>query len=403
MEKMDFLESSEEMTAMQKAYYQVEAFLSENYQFRRNVLSGKTEVANYSSSGNDANWEPVTKEATNSIVRHAKREGIGGDTSPKQNIEEYIGSDAVPCFDPIREYINQLPEWDGRNHVAELFSRIPGITSEQLSWCSTWMRSMVAHWMGMDTQHGNETVPVLIGPQGCGKSTFAIRILPEHLRLYFLDHINFGNKFDCEMALTHNLLVNIDEFANMGPSQQGKLKQTLSKVKVNGRPIFGRAQEDRVRYASFIATTNEPQPLVDNTGSRRYICLRIRKGMLIDNLSPINHLQLFAQVKHELLQDKIPYWFSNDEVARIQTANLPYLHTDDMEGILRQCYRLPDEGEEGEWLTCRQVADNLSKNHPTLKRSNSTNIRIGQTLRYLGCHSKRDMKGMSYKLVALSA
>ena len=72
----------------------------------------------------------------------------------------------------------------------------------------------MAHWMGMDPLHGNECVPVLIGPQGCGKSTFAVRLLPEHLRQYYLDHINFGNKFDCDMALTHNLIVNIDEFAN---------------------------------------------------------------------------------------------------------------------------------------------------------------------------------------------
>ena len=53
-------------------------------------------------------------------------------------------------------------------------------------------------------------------------------VLPDHLRQYFLDHINFANKFDSEMALTHNLFVNIDEFANMGPSQQGKLKQDIA-------------------------------------------------------------------------------------------------------------------------------------------------------------------------------
>ncbi|NAW49658.1 helicase, partial [Salmonella sp. gx-f5] len=90
-----------------------------------------------------------------------------------------------------------------------------------------------------------------------------------------LDHINFANKFDSEMALTHNLFVNIDEFANMGPSQQGKLKQMLSKVKVNGRPIFGKSQDDRPRYASFLATTNDEHPLCDPTGSRRYLCLRV--------------------------------------------------------------------------------------------------------------------------------
>ena len=34
---------------------------------------------------------------------------------------------------------------------------------------------------------------------------------------FFNNRINFANKFDSEMALTHNLYVNIDEFANMGP------------------------------------------------------------------------------------------------------------------------------------------------------------------------------------------
>jgi len=251
--------------------------------------------------------------------------------------------------------------------------------------------------------HGNECVPVLIGAQGCGKSTFAVRLLPEHLRPYYLDHINFGNKFDTEMALTHNLLVNIDEFANMGPSQQGKLKQTLSKVRVNGRPIFGRSQEDRVRYASFLATTNDLHPLCDVTGSRRFLCLQIRKGMLIDNTTPINHAQLYAQVLHELREEKVPYWFSNDEVARIQAANLPYLRSDDMEGILHQCFRLPDQEEEGEWLTCKQVSEALLKVYPMMRRGNATNIRIGQTLKYLGCESKRIKTGMLYKLMKTAA
>ena len=40
------------------------------------------------------------------------------------------------------------------------------------------------------------------------------------------------------------------------PSQHASLKQTLNKGKVNGRPIHGASQEDRPRYASFVATTN---------------------------------------------------------------------------------------------------------------------------------------------------
>ena len=119
------------------------------------------------------------------------------------------------------------------------------------------------------------------------------------------------------MALSNNLIVNLDELDAIRPSQHAALKQTLSKSKVNGRPIFGKAQEDRLRFASFVATTNNPHPLTDATGSRRYICLSIPQGQMIDNDGEIDYEQLYAQVLYELRVAKVPYWFNNAEVARI--------------------------------------------------------------------------------------
>ena len=390
-------ESSFEMTETAGLVFLVESFLEENFQFRRNLLMGKTEVR---CNGCDQ-WLPLTAETLNSIVRKAKKEGIGENKSPKQDIEEYVNSDAVPDYDPIAEWISRLPAWDGKNHVADLFSRIPGLTSEQLAFLSTWFRSAVAHWMQMDSVHGNECVPVLIGEQGCGKTTFAVRLLPEELRCYFLDHINFTNKFDADMALTHNLIVNIDELANMGVSQQGRLKQTLSKRKVNGRPIFGRSQEDRRRYASFIATTNDEHPLCDQTGSRRYLCIKIPRGKLIDNSSSIDYEQLYAQLYYELTVGNTPYWFNIDETKRIQELNLPFFRTDDMETMIGNCFRLPLQGEEGQWVNSKTILDTLKTLYPSLQTSNSTKIKIGQTLKCMGCTSKRLTQGQKYHLVPL--
>ena len=438
-EKRNFKSSM--MTGNQLAIYQVESFLEESYLFRRNVLNGKTEFIcikpvkeleeeepeNSEAKENSEikeisgekelekkevtqkkeenpekkTWQVLTAEAFNSIVRRAKKLGIGEQKSPRQDIEEYIKSDAVPVFDPIREYMNKLPKWDGKNHVAALFGRIPGLTSEQLAWCATWFRSAVAHWLQMDMLHGNETVPVIIGQQGCGKSTFAVRLLPEELRQYFLDHINFANKFDSEMALTHNLFVNIDEFANMGPSQQGKLKQMLSKVKVNGRPIFGKCQDDRPRYASFLATTNDEHPLCDPTGSRRYLCLRVPDGEFIDNNSAINYDQLYAQVMYEICHKKTPYWFTNAEVDRIQKCNLPFFKVDDFESMLKSCFRVPEDNETGEWLICSDVFEVLHERFPMLISNLSTKIRIGQSLKLLGCKMKHTKKGQAYLLVRI--
>ncbi len=392
----------ENIDQMQEAVLEIETFLKENYEFRRNLLSGKTEMSKVGDGDKPAQWSILTAEALNSIVRRAKLEGIGG-KSPRTNIEEFIGSDAIPNFDPIIDYLEHLPSWDGENHVANLFNRIPGLTSEQLSWCSTWLRSAVAHWLGMDTLHGNESVPLLIGTQGCGKSTFAVRLLPQELRAYFLDHINFGNKFDCEMALTHNLFVNIDEFANMGPSQQGKLKQTLSKVKVNGRPIFGKSQDDRRRYASFLATTNDERPLCDATGSRRYICLQVPKDKLIDNGSPINYEQLYAQVIYEIREQQTPYWFSNDEVQRIQQVNIPFFKEDDMEGMIKRFYRLPEEGEEARWVLSVDVFETLQQKYPHLQRNQATRVKLGNALKFMGCSSQHGRKGQMYQLIPKKA
>ena len=123
------------------------------------------------------------------------------------------------------------------------------------------------------------------------------------------------------------------------------MKQTLSKSKVNGRPIYGASQEDRARYASFTATTNNPHPLTDATGSRRYICLTIPEGQYIDNTGDINYDQLYAQVLHELREQKAPYWFNNDEVARIQQLNQDYMLKKDMTEMVEACFRKPSRDE----------------------------------------------------------
>ena len=263
--KENFIVNGEAMTASQENVLVVEQFLTENYMFRRNILNGKVEFAK-KVEGEEAEpaYRPLTQEALNSIVLRALREEIT-EGNPKADIQMYVNSEEVPQYNPIGDFLDHLPAWDGENHVARLFSRLPGITTEQAGFLAIWLRSTVAHWLQMDELHGNECVPVLIGAQGCGKTTFLRRLLPQHLRQYYLDHLNLSNKFDKEMALTNNLLVNLDELDAIRPSQHASLKQTLSKSKVNGRPIYGAAQEDRPRFASFVATTNNPHPLTDAT------------------------------------------------------------------------------------------------------------------------------------------
>ena len=379
----ELLVNGEAMNASLEGMLAVEQFLVENYLFRRNILNGKTEFATQKDGIQTSDYRPLTQEALNSIILRAKRLEIS-EGNPKSDIVEYIHSEEVPSFNPIEEFLNALPAWDGQNHVAELFGRLPGVSSEQLSFLSVWLRSTVAHWLQMDTLHGNECVPTLIGSQGCGKTTFLRRLLPHHLRQYYLDHLNLSNKFDKEMALTNNLLVNLDELDAIRPSQHAALKQTLSKSKVNGRPIFGCAQEDRPRFASFVATTNNPHPLTDATGSRRYICIQIPQGQYIDNVGDINYEQLYAQVLYELREQKAPYWFNNEEVARIQEMNIEFAEKKDLAEIVVACFHKPKENEASKTMNCNQLLQIIQTEYPSLPMNRSTKIHLGRALKELG-------------------
>ena len=381
----------------------IEVFLDEHYAFRHNVLNGKTEFAKRAEDGSVEEYRVLTQKALNSIVIQAKREDVFEEGGSKSDIQEYINSEEVESYDPIKDYLNGLPQWDGKNHVAKLFSRLPGISSEQLNFLTIWMRSTVAHWLQLDTEHGNECVPTLIGAQGCGKTTFLRRLLPQHLREYYLDHLNLSNKFDKEMALSNNLLVNLDELEAIRPSQHAQLKQTLSKSKVNGRPIYGASQEDRPRYASFVATTNNPHPLTDPTGSRRYICLTIPEGQFIDNAGDIDYEQLYAQVMHELQEDEAPYWFHNDEVARIQQLNQEYMEVKDMAELVEICFRKPNEGEQAKPMSGKEMLKVIQGKYPSLEINHSAKMQLSTAMKELGYESKEVHHSAQYYAIPLAA
>ena len=407
--------------ASQQGTLAIELFLMEKYRFRRNILNGKVEFAilpkavqtaggntvglsdslSCASSEADLVFRTLTPAALNSIIIRAKREEVLEKGSPKSEIKDYVESEEVPEFNPIQVFLDGLPVWDGQNHIARVFSRIPGLSSEQLNYLTIWLRSAIAHWMLMDMLHGNECVPTLIGQQGCGKTVFVRRLLPPHLREFFLGHLNLSNKFDKEMALTNNLLVNLDELDAISHGQQASLKQTLSVNKVNSRPIFGRAQEDRPRFASFVATTNNRHPLQDSTGSRRYICIQIPDGQMIDNTGEIDYGQLYAQVVYELQELKAPYWFNNEEVARIQQLNQEYMEQKDIAEIIMACFRKPKEDEVVKTMNSTEMLKIIQREYPSVKNTHGTKVSIGTAMKELGFEHKEHSHVAYYKAVPL--
>jgi predicted P-loop ATPase len=186
------------------------------------------------------------------------------------------------------------------------------------------------------------------------------------------------------------------------PSQQAELKQMLSKVRVNGRPIYGREQSDRLRFASFVATTNNRHPLRDRTGSRRFICIEIPRGQEIDNSVEIDYEQLYAQVLAELERGE-RYWFTTEETRAIQRHNIRYQHTLDIETMVETCFRQPDEGEFVRPLTSSEMLEIIAHDYPAVQDNKNTCVRLGMALQRLGYLRDEGRNNRSYYAIPLRA
>ena len=313
-----------------------------------------------------------------------------------KDLSRYIDSDLIPRYYPMDDYIRHLPRWDGKHdYVGELARRVKTDNPHWENDFHTWMLSMVAQWTGKDRQHGNAIVPLLIGTQGCGKTRFCRRLLPEWLQTYYNDRLSMKNDNDIFIAMSSYALINIDEFDAMKSSQQPVLKYLLSKSDVKFRPPYGKVMEERQRFASFIATTNNRRPLIDSTGSRRFICTYTEE---IDNTDYVPHDKIYAQLYTELQQGR-RYWFEDEDNQRIMQQNQQFQRVLDYEKMVELTYLPVEETpDDAVFISLQQIMGKLEKLFPSFIIRGNTNMELGKRLNALGYEHKKTNKGASYRM-----
>ena len=351
----------------------INLFLNSNYELRKNVMRG---VAEYRMrTGVGFSFQDLTEEARNSITMRAMEQGI---KCWDKDIRRYVNSDDIERYDPMNDFLEHLPQWDGRDRVIPLAHRIPTQWQEFPHLFNIWMRSMVAMWLGKGQLTGNALVPLLIGRQGCGKSSFCRILLPRELQDYYNDRINFKTEQDLNLGLSSFGLINLDEFDKITQRQQIVLKYLVSTADLKYRPPYGKAYTSNRRYASFIGTTNEQTPLTDPSGSRRFLCVSIDGD--IDFETPVDHQQLYAQLMYEI-QHGERYWLSKDEERALMEHNLAYQRLNGLGEMLMSLIAKPRSNEDGEWLSLKDLSALLKKHFKGYKEDTTAFQKIGSYLR----------------------
>ncbi len=351
----------------------INLFLNSNYELRKNVMRG---VAEYRMrTGVGFSFQDLTEEARNSITMRAMEQGI---KCWDKDIRRYVNSDDIERYDPMNDFLEHLPQWDGRDRITPLAHRIPTQWQAFPHLFNIWMRSMVAMWLGKGQLTGNALVPLLIGRQGCGKSSFCRILLPRELQDYYNDRINFKNEQDLNLGLSSFGLINLDEFDKITQRQQIVLKYLVSTADLKYRPPYGKAYTSNRRYASFIGTTNEQTPLTDPSGSRRFLCVSIDGD--IDFETPVDHQQLYAQLMYEI-QHGERYWLSKDEERALMEHNLAYQRLNGLGEMLMSLIAKPRSNEDGEWLSLKDLSALLKKHFKGYKEDTTAFQKIGSYLR----------------------
>lgn len=365
-------------------------FLQNNYLFRRNVLSGNTDYLYR--GGMVPRWQPLTKEALNSITIRASVEGI---VAWDRDVRRYVESEYAREYHPVEEYLNELPKWDGIERVRYFIESVSSTCEKWTLYFHVWLRSMVAQWIGRHEEHANTMVPLLVGAQGDGKSTFCRLILPPELRTYYTDSLDFSNRNEAVRSLSRYCLINIDEFDAVSKSQTAFLKHVIQKVEVKGRRVYSDQMEQRIRFASFIATTNHPMPLTDPSGSRRYFCVRLL-GKIRTN-TKVDYPQLYAQLLAEV-ETGMPCYFTREMEEDIQRSNRPFQQLDSIEEAFDQLFDQPRTGREVKELTATQVLQRLHESFHTVKVDNPHLQRLGRLLRSRQIPMHRAHRSNFYRL-----
>ncbi|MEL4306905.1 VapE domain-containing protein [Joostella sp. CR20] len=188
-------------------------------------------------------------------------------------LEIFLKSNMIPKQNPIANYFNSLPKWDGVDYINKLTSYVPTYENEIFYYhFKKWLVRTVR--CALEPSYFNKQAFIISHKgQSSGKTTWCRFICPPILAEYMAEDIN--NDKDARIQLCKNFLYNLDELAVLSKKEVNALKSFFSKTFINERLPYDRKNTNLPRICSFIGSTNMTTFLNDETGSVRWLCFEL--------------------------------------------------------------------------------------------------------------------------------
>jgi predicted P-loop ATPase len=295
---------------------------------------------------------------------------------------------------PLQEYLNTLPKWDGVQRLEQFFHRYFGVaedTAYTQAAGKNFLISMVAraYRPGCQVDH----LPVLEGPQG-NKKTSALRAIGGE---WFTEMQESIDSKDFLQNLQGRWLVEISEMDSFNRGQITKVKSIITCTVDRFRPSYGRRAADHPRQCVMAGTTNKSDWNRDETGARRFWPIRCDGDIDLDSLKR-DRDQLFAEAVYRYRAGESWWEMPKDETLQEQKKrlNVP-AYTDQIQRWLENHPYI--EGGETRWtprnpplteVTTARIMEECLKLEPVQFKTEEQ--RVAAVLKYLNWERKRVRK-----------
>ncbi len=267
-----------------------------------------------------------------SILIHLHREKIN--VSP-QSLKTYLRSHFIKKYNPIKQYLETLPSWDGKDYIKQYASYVPTDDDDffylQLrKWAVRAIKS-IYH----DDQINKHALILANGPQNVGKSTYLKFLCPQVLLNFYAE--NIGITKDDRIKICKVFVLNIEELDILGKYDINSIKAIISQVTVNERLPYADKSSLLFRIASFVGSTNKLEFLNDDSGNVRWIVFDVMGKINFNYSTEFDINNFWAQAYHIYqFQKDFKSDLSADEMTINEKRNEKYfIQSTESEYILR--------------------------------------------------------------------
>ncbi len=377
---LEKIEVEKEITTV---YHKAEEYLESKYDFRYNTISLEIESSNRSSG----NFKSCNE---NSLWLELQKKGI---RISQSGLIAILKSDFVPHFNPLIDYFNDLPKWDGKtDFIKDYLSYVKLQDDNELEQFEYHFKKWCVRAVKCATNQGyfNKQAFVLTDDgngQNIGKSTWCRYLCPPTLSSYIAEDIS--NDKDARILLCKNFLINLDELAALSKKEINQLKSFFSKAQINERLPYDRKNSIIPRVASFIGSTNMSSFLQDETGSVRWLCFTI-KTIKWGYKTHFNINNLWSQALYLSRDNSFDETFSREDIAQNEKRNEKYQIISPEIDMINKFYERSVTIDKAEFITATEILNYINLH---TSRINMHPVGIGKALKSIG-HPKKKHNGI---------